>query len=243
MERKPLPPVLPTPRTYRELVCELREALPQRLTQWLRSNPGRARAPGLAAMLERGEDPSTLLVQDPHASKERSKPPTAPVQYTVGGNLDDGRSYRMVVHFKINRGAIQVRGGGGYIPMEDWLQRTAPTLERRLGITAQHRCVSSDARGGFLPASSARSPWTPRVELTPVSGRLTTELTPVPPPATLAASPASPARRVASIDSPASAATGVSRLPATMAADATGAAAGVTEAKRSNFPPARERAE
>jgi hypothetical protein len=134
MPAEPLPVILPTPRTYRELVSELREALPQRFVAWVTEN--RERVPALTAMIEQGADPTSILVQDPHAGKDRSKPATAPVQYTVGGKL---------VHFKVNRGAIQVRGGGGYTALEDWLQRAAPALERRLAAT-----MKMPPRAGYM---------------------------------------------------------------------------------------------
>eukprot|EP01047_Picozoa_sp_COSAG01_P055749 COSAG01_NODE_6242_length_3773_cov_2.261840_1_plen_883_part_00 len=110
-------PVLPTPRTYPQLVSELVAALPRHVEAWARSHPAEA-----GETLTQAPLPDGIFRLDAAAARDRSRGASDSVQLSVGGRRE---------HMKINGGAIVVRSGGGWLSLEEWLRRNAASLSRR----------------------------------------------------------------------------------------------------------------
>jgi hypothetical protein len=110
-------PVLPTPRTYPQLVSELVAALPRHVEAWARSHPAEA-----GETLTRAPLPDGMFRLDAAAARDRSHRASDSVQLSVGGRRE---------HMKINGGTIVVRSGGGWLSLEEWLCRNAASLSRR----------------------------------------------------------------------------------------------------------------
>ena len=118
-KRRVLSPVkvLPTPRTYKQLIRELRTALPLAVETWALENPTLAPT-SLRAPIE-----SKALIIDPESLIATCKSPHDPVRWKVAGRWEN---------FKINGGDIVVRSGGGWQQLGDWLTRNAKPLWRKL---------------------------------------------------------------------------------------------------------------